>query len=114
MIKMSHLNFDGWLRWLASAFLLACGGSQSGADTVQQPKKDVQGIEVTYEADGTVLHGYLAWDAAIQTKRPGILVVHEWWGHNEYVRRRARMLAELGYSALAIDMYGEGKNTTPS
>jgi dienelactone hydrolase len=42
-------------------------------------------------------------------KRPGILVVHEWWGHNEYARNRARMLAELGYTALAVDMYGDGK-----
>ena len=41
-------------------------------------------------------------------KRPGVLVVHEWWGHNEYVRGRARMLVELGYTALAVDMYGDG------
>src|SRR4030067_2731416 len=39
----------------------------------------------------------------------GILVVHEWWGHNEYARKRARMLAERGYTALALDMYGDGK-----
>ena len=42
-------------------------------------------------------------------KRPGILVVHEWWGHNEHARDRARMLAEDGYTALAVDMYGNGK-----
>jgi dienelactone hydrolase len=41
--------------------------------------------------------------------RPGVLVVHEWWGHNEYARTRARMLAKLGYTALAVDMYGDGK-----
>jgi len=56
-----------------------------------------------------VLKGYLAYDDSIKTKRPGILVVHEWWGHNEYARKRARMLAELGYTAFAVDMYGEGK-----
>jgi dienelactone hydrolase len=38
-----------------------------------------------------------------------VLVVHEWWGHNEYARKRATMLAELGYVALAVDMYGDGK-----
>ena len=43
--------------------------------------------------------------------RPGVLVVHEWWGLNDYARHRARELAALGYSALAIDMYGEGCNT---
>lgn len=55
--------------------------------------------------------GYLAYDESMEGERPGVLVVHEWWGHNEYVRRRARMLAELGYTAFALDMYGGGKNT---
>ena len=69
----------------------------------------VQGKEVTYSANGTLLKGYIAYDDSIQGKRPGILVVHEWWGHNEYARKRARMLAERGFTALAIDMYGDGK-----
>ena len=62
--------------------------------------------------DGEVqLHGYFAWDDAIKGKRPAILVVHEWWGLNDYVRKRADMLAKLGYLAFAVDMYGKGKNT---
>jgi len=65
--------------------------------------------EVNYQADGTTLKGYLAYDNSIKGKRPGVLVVHEWWGHNEYARKRARMLAELGYVAMAVDMYGDGK-----
>ncbi len=69
----------------------------------------VQGKEVSYQADGTTLKGYIAYDDAIKGKRPGVLVVHEWWGQNEYARKRARMLAELGYTALAVDMYGDGK-----
>lgn len=69
----------------------------------------VQGKEVSYSANGTTLKGYVAYDDAVQGKRPGILVVHEWWGHNEYARKRARMLAEQGYTALAVDMYGNGK-----
>lgn len=44
--------------------------------------------------------------------RPGVLVVHEWWGLNDYARQRARELAALGYSALAIDMYGDGRSAT--
>lgn len=71
----------------------------------------VRGKVVTYEAGKTKLKGYLAYDAAKKGKRPGVLVVHEWWGHNDYARRRARMLAKLGYIALAVDMYGGGKNT---
>lgn len=69
----------------------------------------LQEKEVSYEANGTKLKGYIAWDDAVQGKRPGILVVHEWWGLNDYARKRARMLAEHGYTALALDMYGNGK-----
>ncbi len=69
----------------------------------------VQGRAVSYEADGTTLRGYLAYDDAVKGKRPAVLVVHEWWGHNDYARKRADMLAELGYTALAVDMYGDGK-----
>jgi dienelactone hydrolase len=69
----------------------------------------VQGKEVSYEAEGTTLKGYIAYDDAIKGKRPAVIVVHEWWGQNEYARKRARMLAELGYTALAVDMYGDGK-----
>jgi dienelactone hydrolase len=64
--------------------------------------------EVEYEHGGTKLLGLLAYDDVVQGKRPGVLVVHEWWGHNDYVRRRAEQLARLGYVAFAIDMYGKG------
>jgi len=69
----------------------------------------LQTKEIDYSSDGTVLKGYLAYDDAIAGKRPGILVVHEWWGLNNYARKRAEMLAGLGYTALAVDMYGDGK-----
>lgn len=69
----------------------------------------IKGMPVEYTAGGVTMKGYLAYDESVIGKRPGILVVHEWWGQNEYIRNRARMLAELGYTALALDMYGEGK-----
>lgn len=69
----------------------------------------VVGKTVEYTADGAVMKGYLAYNDKIEGKRPGVLVVHEWWGLNDYTRKRARMLAELGYTALALDMFGEGK-----
>lgn len=69
----------------------------------------VSGREVEYRSGDTVLKGYLAENKALKGKRPAVLVVHEWWGHNEYARKRARMLAEQGYVALAVDMYGDGK-----
>jgi dienelactone hydrolase len=64
---------------------------------------------VTYADNGVTMDGYLVYDANKQGKRPGILVVHEWWGLNDYPKMRARKLAELGYVALAVDMYGGGK-----
>jgi dienelactone hydrolase len=57
------------------------------------------------------LQGYLAWDDAIEELRPGVVVVHEWSELNDYAKQRAEMLAELGYVALAVDMYGKGKVT---
>jgi len=68
--------------------------------------------DVSYSAAGTTLRGHLAVDDAKTGKRPGILVVHEWWGLNDYIRRRTHLLAELGYTALAADMYGEGRTAT--
>jgi dienelactone hydrolase len=53
--------------------------------------------------------GYLAYDDEIAGPRPGVMIVHEWWGLNDYIVRRAHMLAELGYVALAVDMYGGGR-----
>lgn len=79
------------------------------AGTVQA---QIQTREIPYTAaDGTRLVGYHAWDDAISGPRPGVIVVHEWWGLNDYAKRRARDLATLGYSALAVDMYGDGRNT---
>lgn len=69
----------------------------------------VVGEPVEYSAGETVMKGYLAYDDGVEGKRPGILVVHEWWGHNDYVRTRARQLAAMGYTALAVDMYGDGR-----
>ncbi|MDD2542371.1 MAG: dienelactone hydrolase family protein [Desulfuromonadaceae bacterium] len=69
----------------------------------------VSGREVEYRAGTTVLKGYVAEDTALKGKRPAVLVVHEWWGLNDYARKRARMLAKLGYIAFAVDMYGDGK-----
>jgi dienelactone hydrolase len=64
---------------------------------------------IEYRVGDASHQGYLAYDDEITEARPGILIVHEWWGLNEYIVRRAHMLAELGYVALAVDMYGGGQ-----
>jgi dienelactone hydrolase len=66
---------------------------------------------VEYKDGDTLLKGYLVFDGALQGKRPGAILVHEWWGLNDYAKQRAEMLAELGYVAFAVDMYGDQKVT---
>jgi dienelactone hydrolase len=80
-----------------------------GIVSVATAEPKIAGKTVEYSAQGVVMKGYLAYDESIKGKRPGVMVVHEWWGLDDYARKRARMLADLGYTALAVDMYGEGK-----
>jgi dienelactone hydrolase len=69
---------------------------------------------VAYEQDGTKFTGYLAYDDSVTSKgkAPGILVFHEWWGLNDYIKGRADELAKMGYVVFAPDMYGDGQSTT--
>jgi dienelactone hydrolase len=64
--------------------------------------------KVEYKHGDVVLEGYLAYDDSTTDKRPGVLVVHEWTGVNPYVEKRAEQLAQMGYVAFALDMYGKG------
>lgn len=66
---------------------------------------------IEYKDGDTTLKGVLAWDDAATGKRPGVLVIHEWWGLNDYAMSRARKLAAEGYVAFALDMYGDDKVT---
>ena len=79
---------------LLSLFLISIVGFMNA----QNRNTAVMGEEITYKsADGTILTGYVAYDKNKKGKRPTIVVIHEWWGCNEYVRKRADMLAALGY-----------------
>jgi dienelactone hydrolase len=69
---------------------------------------------VEYRQGDAILEGYLAYDDAIKGPRPGVLVVHEWWGINDYTKHRTEQLAALGYIAFGADIYGKGiRATTP-
>ncbi len=63
---------------------------------------------VDYQQGGKTLEGYLAYDDKFTGKRPGVLVAHQWKGLGDYEKQRARMLAEMGYVAFALDIYGKG------
>ena len=63
---------------------------------------------IEYKDGDTVLEGYLAYDDAVKGKMPVVLIVHEWTGLGPYVKKRAEQIAQLGYAAFAIDIYGKG------
>lgn len=89
-------------------FLMAACGN--GKYTENEP--NVVGQKISYSTDDITMNGYIAQDENKFEKRPGILVVHEWWGHDDHARKSAEQLAELGYVALAVDMYGNGKQAS--
>ena len=86
-----------------AAALFAVGSAVSAA---------VKTRELEYKQGDTALQGFVAWDDAAKGRRPGVLIVHEWWGHNEHARNSARRLAQAGYVGFALDMYGKGKLAT--
>lgn len=88
------------------------GGILMAALMVTGAQAEVRTEKVEYRHGDAVLEGYLAYDDSLTGKRPGVLVVHEWWGMNDYAKRRAEQLARLGYVAFALDMYGKGKVTS--
>src|SRR5690606_18411215 len=87
---------------IAASALLGCQSMNS-----KSKAENVDTQEVVYTVAGKTMRGYLALPKNLSGPVPGVLVVHEWWGQTEYPRRRARMLAELGYAAFAVDMYGD-------
>ncbi len=87
---------------LTAALLLAIGSAARAA---------IKTEAVTYKEGQAEAHSFIVYDDSVSGKRPGVLVVPEWWGLNDYPRMRAKMLAQLGYVAMAVDIYGDGKVT---
>ncbi|HOD49933.1 MAG TPA: dienelactone hydrolase family protein [Candidatus Hydrogenedentes bacterium] len=82
-----------------TVLLLAAATAQAAVETES----------ITYREGDTELTGYLARNTAVKKPAPGILIVHDWTGLGEQAKNTARRLAELGYVAFALDMYGGGK-----
>ena len=75
-------------------------------------RAEIKSQEIEYKVGATTLQGFLAYDDALKGKHPGVLVIHEWWGHNQHARNQALRLAKAGYVGFALDMYGKGKLAT--
>jgi dienelactone hydrolase len=95
------------------AIIYAFSYVQGASAQVGEPSKasiaNMKTEEFTYTTGGVTQKGYVAYVPNTKQRLPVVLVVPEWWGYNEYVKMRARKLAELGYLAMVVDMYGDGK-----
>ncbi len=91
------------MRTLAMAGIVGIAATVGG----QEPA-GIKTEVIEYRHGDTVLQGYMAWNPAVPGKRPGIMIIHEWKGHGDYVKRRAEQLAQIGYTVFAADMYGKG------
>lgn len=98
MTRSRHISAS--LMFVAALFLAAAAAPG-----------EVRTRTISYEDGGVELQGYFAWDDAIEGKRPCVLIIHAWWGLGEDEKARARQLAEMGYAAFALDMYGTGRYT---
>lgn len=98
-------------KFLVLSLLVAI--SLLSAPTLSEAKLISKTVEYK-DSQGTVMEGYFVFDDNYKGKRPAVMVVHEWWGLNDYAKKRADMLARIGYSAFAADIYGKGNRAKTS
>lgn len=90
---------------ITAVTIFSCAGNK---DANEPQKVELKEEAVVYKEDSTSMDGYVVYNAALEGKRPVVMVVHEWWGNNTYPKSRAKQLAEMGYIAMAVDLYGNG------
>lgn len=111
-MKLSH--FFG-ISFTATILLAACNNESSTKTNTEPeakqetPQPGIKEENITYTGDNITMNGFVAYDSGSTAKRPAVLIIHEWWGLNDYPKMRARELAKLGYIAFAMDMYGNGQ-----
>ena len=111
-MKLQKLVAISWV--ISILFLSSCNSNEKESDktettTTETKTPQLKEETVSYKIDTLNMRSYVVYDENIEGKRPAVLVIHEWWGLNDYTKRRARMLAEMGYIAMAVDMYGNGR-----
>jgi dienelactone hydrolase len=115
---MALLNFRKQLlgSMLLTWLFTSCNNNPP-ATVSTTPAADTSGMKeetISFPSDSANLQAFVVYNDSVKGKRPAVIVVPEWWGLNEYPKKRARMLAKLGYVAMAVDLFGDGKvATTP-
>jgi dienelactone hydrolase len=112
------MKFVSYSKWIFGSVVLgslftACNNSSQTDAAATTPAKDsvvsVKEENITFSGDNATMNGFVAYSDSGSSKKPAVLVIPEWWGLNDYPKMRARMLAKLGYVAMAVDVYGDGK-----
>src|ERR1700729_534922 len=108
--------FGNYAKWMAGSLVLATlftacnNSSQSDTTAAAKDSAVIKEEDITFTGDNATMKGFVAYnDDTSKGKRPAVLVIPEWWGLNDYPKMRAKMLAQLGYVAMAVDLYGDGK-----
>lgn len=104
MIQINKL-----VQLIAIALPLALVSCKENQSSIKTTTMNIKEEAVTYTSDTVTMTGFVAYNNADTAKRPVVLIVPEWWGLNGYAKGRAIQLASLGYLAIAVDMYGNGK-----
>src|SRR5215469_14891522 len=94
----------------AVVMMTACNNEPKQPATATGAGNDSSGIkeeQIAFTADSANLHAFVVYNDSVKGKKPAVIVIPEWWGLNDYPRMRAKMLAGLGYVAMALDMYGD-------
>ena len=114
--KLSFHFKSAYMKRILAKMLLAVALFSAVSACNNETEKKVEANEpvfkeenITYNGDGVNMNGFVVYDESKEGTRPAVLVVPEWWGLNDYAMMRARELAKLGYIAMAVDMYGNGK-----
>src|ERR1700742_5106556 len=110
------MNFMNYPKMILGSLLMAslftaCNDApkQESTAPVADSTAAMKEETITFTSDSATLHAFVVYNDSIKGKRPAVIVIPEWWGLNDYPKMRARMLAKLGYVALALDMFGDGK-----
>jgi dienelactone hydrolase len=103
------MKYTGLIAFVTTCFFCSCNNNSTGNQKETAKPVAVKYENTEYGKDSTRLTGFVAYDSSTTAKLPVVLVIHEWWGLNDYVKSRVKQLAALGYLAIAVDMYGDGK-----
>jgi len=112
---MKSQRFIGILLAAVAVSFASCHDEDKPAPETEAVKPALKEENITYTGDGVTMKGYVVYDSSKTDKRPAVLVVHEWWGLNDYIKKQSEQMAnDLGVNVIALDLYDTQVATTPN